>query len=97
MSPVQIAVMVVQSAWQLAPLLPQIIQDVEKVLPEGGQGAQKLGMVRDTIEAAFSELEGIEVEFARVWTALQPIITRLVAIYNASGLFRHTTPAAGTA
>jgi hypothetical protein len=77
---------------QLIPQVLQMIQTIESHFPQGGQGQQKLAMVRSALEAVFHTLDQTTVTFEQVWPALQPIIAGAVTIYNQTGVFHKTQP-----
>lgn len=73
---------------QLLPLVLQMIKTVEEQFPQGGQGQQKLAMVRDSLSHAFSAMGQTAVTFEQVWPAMQSIVAAAVTIYNNTGQFK---------
>lgn len=73
---------------QLFPAVVAAIKAVEDALPDGGQGAAKLEMVRAILQAGFNSAEGISVTFEHVWPAVQNIVAQMVKAFNTIGLFR---------
>lgn len=72
----------------LLPMVVQMVDAVEKALPEKGQGAQKLEMVRSMLEAAVAASGNLGLAFAQVWPAVQGVVGAVVAARNATGAFR---------
>lgn len=72
---------------QLLPAIIEAIKAIEAAIPQSGQGAQKLALVRELIEAAFEAVQDAGVTFADVWPAIQRIVAKIVAAFNASGIF----------
>ena len=66
---------------QLIPAIIEIVQAVEKMLPAGGAGAEKLKMVKDMLFAAYSGLEN-------AWPSIEKIIGIIVDFANRLGAFR---------
>lgn len=65
-------------------LIPQIIEavkTVEKLLPEGGRGKEKLAAVRAIVEGAYGDI-------AAAWPNIEVVIGLFVKFANASGLFK---------
>lgn len=62
-------------------LLPQVIslvKTVEKAMPEGGKGDQKLEMVREMLEKAHVVAGGTKEEIAKVWPIIDAAISGIV-------------------
>lgn len=71
----------------ILPILGQLIQAVEQAMPASGQGAAKLAMVQGLLEKAYGNLTTTSIAFEAIWPVLQPIITGLVGMYKATGMF----------
>lgn len=65
-----------------------LIKQAEEMLPEQGQGAQKLAIVRAALEAAFGTFKDLEVKFEEVWPTLAAMIASVVAVFNSRGVFK---------
>ncbi len=72
---------------QLLPAIIEAIKAIEAAIPQSGQGAQKLALVRELIEAAFEAVQDAGVTFADVWPAVQRIVSKIVALFNTAGIF----------
>lgn len=72
----------------LYPLLAQFVEQVEHMLPENGNGAQKLQIVREWLAAAYASFNGMSATFDEVWPTLERLIAALVASMNQLGLFK---------
>ena len=64
----------------LLPLLVQLIKAAEQAIPEPGQGAAKLALVREILETLDAGLLG-------AWPLIEKIIKALVKAFNATGMF----------
>lgn len=64
----------------LLPLLTEMVKAVEKALPEKGQGAAKLALVREM-------LESVDDTLLDAWPLIERMISALVRMYNKIGLF----------
>jgi hypothetical protein len=73
---------------QLFPLLIQIVQQVEQAFPQGGNGANKLEMVRSGLESAFKNYTEAKVTFDQTWPTLKVFIDGAVKLYNSTGQFK---------
>jgi hypothetical protein len=71
----------------LLPLILEAVKAVEAALPEGGMGAQKLGLVRQTLQAAFDIADDGFASFEKVWPALEKTIGAVVGLFNTAGVF----------
>jgi hypothetical protein len=71
----------------LLPLILEAVKAVEAALPEGGLGAQKLALVRQTLQAASDIADDGFDNFEKVWPALEKTIGAVVAMFNKTGLF----------
>lgn len=66
---------------QIILTLIEIVKMVEKLIPEGGQGAAKLALVRQLMEQAVGTVEAI-------WPQLEQIIAAFVKLANLAGTFK---------
>jgi hypothetical protein len=71
----------------LIPLISEAVKTVEAALPFNGVGQQKLEMVRQTLDASYKAASDMTVPFEALWNLAQPLITSMVAVYNATGAF----------
>jgi len=65
---------------QIVPALIGVIKAIEDVMPEGGQGVEKLALVRDIMGQAYDGLDDI-------WPTLVKVIETVVATFNRLGIF----------
>ena len=65
-----------------------LIKQAEELMPEQGQGQQKLAIVRAALEAAFGTFKDLEVKFEEVWPTLAAMIASVVAVFNSRGVFK---------
>jgi len=72
---------------QLLPTIIEAIKAIEAAVPASGQGAQKLALVRELIEAAFEAVQDAGVTFSEVWPAIARLIAKLVGLFNSTGIF----------
>jgi hypothetical protein len=69
---------------------------VEQAVPASGQGAAKLDMLKNMLQQAYANFSTLTVTFEQVWPMLTPVITGLVAMYKATGVFVPQPPAQPT-
>lgn len=72
----------------LLPLIIDAVKAVEAALPQSGQGAQKLALIRSTIEAAFGVAGNAVASFEQVWPALERTVGAVVGLFNTTGTFK---------
>lgn len=77
---------------QLLPLIHQAVTTVEALFPQGGQGAQKLKMVDDVVQAAARATGVAESQLPALSTVLGPVVAGVVSLANASGIFKKDSP-----
>lgn len=75
-------------ALTLMPILIDLIKQVEALFPSGGQGQQKLNMVKNLLQSAYAVGNDLGISFDQMWAAAQPLVAAAVAIYNADGTFK---------
>jgi hypothetical protein len=66
---------------QLIPAIIEVVQAVEKMLPETGLGAEKLAMVRSMLTAAYNGLED-------AWPSIEKVVGVIVEFANKLGVFK---------
>lgn len=64
----------------LLPLLVQSVKVIEDMFPASGMGAQKLEMVRSTLEKAYAASGEMHVAFEQIWPTLNAVINSIVAL-----------------
>lgn len=65
----------------LLPLLITLIKSVEIALPEKGQGAVKLALVKEI-------LISVDTSVSAIWPTIETIIAGIVKALNATGVFK---------
>lgn len=71
-------------------LLPHIIDAVsaiEKALPQSGQGAAKLSLLKAAIQSAYTASKDATTSFEEVWPAIQKVVESVVSLFNTAGKF----------
>jgi hypothetical protein len=59
----------------------EIVKLVEKLLPEKGQGAEKLSLVRTMLEQAMGDVQAL-------WPDIERIVALFVKLANIAGTFK---------
>ena len=72
----------------LLPLAVQFIQGIEQAIPQSGQGAAKLALVKNALGAAYQSAGVATATFDQIWPPLKSAIDGVVGIFNAVGLFK---------
>lgn len=79
---------IIKIVLQLLPLIIESIKALEEAIPQSGQGASKLAIIRTTIESAYALTNQYSVKFDELWPALQNVIGTVVATMNTTGIFK---------
>jgi hypothetical protein len=85
-------------ATALIGLLPQIIgavKAIEVALPQTGKGAEKLALVKSTLEAAELVASTTMPIVAQLWPAIEAIVGAVVGMFNRTGAFKSSSTPAG--
>lgn len=77
----------------LFPAIIAAVQAIESALPQSGQGAAKLGAIKQILEAAYGAAGEAAHTFAQVWPVLSSSVATIVSLFNAAGVFAKKTPA----
>lgn len=72
---------------QVLKVLPDLIEALENLFPEKGQGITKLEMLKGLVKDALATMDASQGVFEKVWPMVSPIVNMLVAKYNANGKF----------
>jgi hypothetical protein len=72
---------------QLLPMLGQIVQAVENIMPLPGQGAKKLALVRQILDNAYKIAGDLTIAFDTLWPLISGAIASIVTLNNATGVF----------
>ena len=72
----------------LLPLLIETVRVIEQALPQSGTGAQKLALIRDTIQSAYTIATDTTVQFEAMWPAINTVVTAIVSLFNSTGVFK---------
>ena len=81
------AIAIIKLVLSLLPTLIEAVKAVEAALPQSGQGAQKLALIRQTLESAFGVAGDAVATFDSVWPALEKVVGAVVGLFNRTGEF----------
>lgn len=73
-------VMYIKMALELLPAVITAVRTVEEALPQSGQGAAKLALIRGVIESAYDNA-------TEAWPMVEKLITLTVNFFNKTGVF----------
>jgi hypothetical protein len=79
---------IIKLVLSLVPVILETVKAVEAALPQSGQGAAKLALVRTTVHAAFDVAGNAVATFEQVWPALEKTIGAVVGLFNTTGVFK---------
>ena len=72
----------------LLPAIIDAVKSIEQTLPAGGQGAQKLDLVRQILASAYSTSTDAVGTFEQVWPSIQGTVNAVVSFLNVTGVFK---------
>lgn len=78
---------IIKTVLSLLPLILEAVKAIEAALPQGGQGAEKLALIRNTLQAGFEAAGEVAVSFEAVWPALEKTVGAVVGLFNTVGTF----------
>ena len=67
----------------LLPLIIEAVKAIEAAFPEGGVGAKKLDMVKETLQSAYSVATDATTTFEQIWPAISGTVNAVVGLMNA--------------
>ena len=67
---------------QIVLTIIEIVKIVEKLIPESGQGANKLTLVRQLAEQAIGDISAM-------WPQIEALVTAFVKLSNVAGSFKN--------
>lgn len=75
----------------LLPVILEALQAIEKSLPVGGQGATKLGLLREAVAGAYDTAGELGVAFQDLWPTIERVVSAAVTMFNKAGVFKTTS------
>ena len=66
---------------QIVLTIIEIVKIVEKLIPESGQGSNKLTLVRQLAEQAIGDI-------STMWPQIEPLVAAFVKLSNVAGSFK---------
>ena len=82
------AIAIIKLVLSLLPVIIEAVKAIEAALPQGGQGAQKLALIRETLAAGWSVGSDAVASFDAVWPALERVVGAVVGLFNKTGAFK---------
>ena len=70
---------------QLVPVIIDIIKKLEEVMPESGQGAKKLEMLREILAEVYPNI-------MEMWDSIEKIVGVIVGLFNRNKVFEPKPP-----
>ena len=81
------AIAIIKLVLTLLPAVIEAVRAIEAALPQGGQGAQKLALIRETLAAGWSVGSDAVTSFDTAWPALEKTVGAVVGLFNRTGQF----------
>ena len=78
---------------KLLPVLLSVVKAVEEAIPLPGEGKKKLALVLDVLKSAYDASTDLSASFSfeKLVALVVPMITKIVDLHNALGLFQKST------
>jgi hypothetical protein len=75
---------------KLLPLIIQLVQSLEQVIPASGTGKTKLAIAQQVMDAAYGESQDLQKDMPKEqWIqVITSLIGKIVSVFNANGLFK---------
>jgi len=67
----------------LVPVIVELIKEIEKIIPEGGKGQEKLEFAHKLLEAGYEEV-------TTLWPVIEKVIAATVTLLNSTGILKTT-------
>jgi hypothetical protein len=71
---------VLQVIGTLFPIVVKLVETIQHALPDSGQGAIKLEMLKGLLEKAYAQEQTMAVSFEHVWPYLEPVVAGVVKV-----------------
>ncbi len=81
------AIAIIKLILSLLPTIIEAVKAIEAALPQSGQGAAKLALIRETLSAGWSVGSDAVASFESVWPALEKTVAAVVGLFNKTGAF----------
>lgn len=65
-----------------------VIKAIEAALPAGGQGTEKLRLVREFLESIWDTAKDLGVGFEEAWPRIEKWVGSIVGLFNRAGEFK---------
>ena len=72
----------------LIPAIVSAIQGIEAAFPQSGNGPTKLDIIKTTLQNTYTVADNTMPAFEDLWTKLSGVVSGIVAIFNAAGIFK---------
>lgn len=82
------AIALIKLLISLGPDIMKFMRSIEDMLPEAGQGAAKLSLIRGYMEAVWQGFGTVLPTFEEFWPKMQSVINAVVVIFNSIGIFK---------
>lgn len=70
---------------RIKPVLAELVLFAEALIPDSGNGREKLERVKQMLEALWGTLDVARVAFRDAWPAIEAAIAAIVAVFNRKG------------
>jgi len=72
----------------IVPAILELMTQLEKLFPAGGQGQAKLEIVKTTVQSLWTGATDAIPAFEDAWPKIQAIISGIVGVLNTFGIFK---------
>lgn len=85
-------IMILKLILSLLPVIIEAVKALELALPSAGQGANKIGTLREILQGVFDLSKDAGVTFEQAWPAIEKTTAVVVSLFNKVGAFSPTKP-----
>lgn len=78
---------------KLLPVLISVVREIEAAIPLSGQGKAKLDLILQTVSDVYGTVGDVrrELDETQLRSLIAGLVSRIVAVFNALGIFRTET------
>lgn len=72
----------------LLPVILDAVKSIEAAIPVSGKGKEKMDLIKTALQTTYDATNQTKTTFQVIWPQLESIITKVVSVYNSTGIFK---------
>lgn len=72
----------------LLPVILDAVKSIEAAIPISGKGKEKMDLIKTALQTTYDATNQTKTTFQVIWPQLESIITKVVSVYNSTGIFK---------